>query len=189
MSKAIVIGASSGGIKMLETLLPALPKDFPIPIFIAIHLSPDAGGYLAQYLNEMSEITVMEAYDQAPIKPNHAYLAPANYHLLVENTETLALCVSEKVSYARPSIDVLFETAADTFRDGLLGIILSGANRDGCKGCLAIKEHGGLVIAMEPSTAVAPIMPQAVIDIGASDYIFSIDEIINYCLDLQCGYT
>ncbi|PKP53615.1 MAG: chemotaxis protein CheB [Bacteroidetes bacterium HGW-Bacteroidetes-1] len=175
--KTIVIGTSAGGFKALKTIITELPQSFCLPIIIVQHLSPQSDGFMAQYFNQISHLQVKEADSGEPIRPNHVYIAPANYHLLIEKDETLSLTVDEKVNYARPSIDVMFESAAMTFQNRLVAIILTGANDDGTKGICTIKRLGGLTIAQSPETAEVGVMPKAAIEAGCVDLILGLEEI------------
>ncbi|MCA9935081.1 MAG: chemotaxis protein CheB, partial [Anaerolineales bacterium] len=158
--KAVVVGVSAGGVEALSQLFADLPPHFPLAVLTVQHIHPDEGGALAAYLNNVSALPVSEALDKEPVQAGHIYLAPPNYHLLVERGETLALNVDERVNYARPSIDVLFESAAAVWREQLIGMVLTGTNRDGAKGLRRVHELGGLTIVEDPQTAVYPIMPQ-----------------------------
>lgn len=131
---AVVIGVSAGGIEALQILLSALPASFPLPIAIVQHRDPRADGFLAEYLDRMSSITVSEAEDKEPFCAGHAYLAPAGYHLHLESDRSLSLSVDPRVNYSCPSIDVLFESAADAFAESLIGIVLTGAMPMGRRG-------------------------------------------------------
>ncbi len=182
--KAVVIGASAGGMETLSSILTRLPSNFAVPILIVQHLSPESDGYMAKYLNEKSDIIVKEADDKEKIVPGTVYIAPPNYHLLIEKDETLSFTVENKVNYARPSIDVLFETAADLYQDTLIGIILTGANSDGSKGLKKIKEMGGLAIVQDPDTALVKSMPKAAIKETNVDYILSVDKITDKLIEL-----
>jgi len=175
--KALVIGTSAGGLKALKTLITALPSGFCLPIIVVQHLNPQSDGFMAHYLNQLSHMNVKEADSGEPIRSNHVYIAPANYHLLVEKDETLSLTVSEKVSYARPSIDILFESAAEVYLQCLIGIILTGANDDGSNGIIKIHSLGGLTIAQHPESAEVPIMPQSAINTGKVEMILHLEEI------------
>lgn len=183
--KAIVIGASAGGMEAIRSILINLPLKFEVPIVIVQHLSPNSNGYLIEYLNKECKLTVKEAEDKEKIVPGYVYIAPPNYHVLIENDTTLSLSVEEKVNYARPSIDVLFETAADAYGSELIGIILTGANNDGSKGLRKIKERGGLAIVQDPDTAEINSMPKAAIQLTDVDYILSIDEITKKVIELM----
>lgn len=183
--KAIVIGASAGGLKALQTIISAIPRGFSLPILIAQHLSPQSEGFMAHHLNQISHLQVKEADHGEPIHLFHIYIAPANYHLLVEKNETLSLSVEEKVNYARPSIDVLFESAALVFHKHLIGIILTGANNDGTVGMGLIKKLGGYTIAQSPDSAEVSIMPKAAIDSGCIDKIVSLENIADVLVQLN----
>lgn len=176
--KAIVIGTSAGGLRALKELFAALSADFAIPILVVQHLSPQSDGFMAHYLNQLSSLNIKEADAGELLQPNHAYIAPANYHLLVEKDYSLSLTVSEKVSYARPSIDVLFESAAEVFLHQLVGIVLTGANDDGAEGITRIHQLGGLTIAQNPAEAEVATMPNAAIATGEVELILNISEII-----------
>lgn len=182
--KAIVIGVSAGGLAVMKTLIPALPKDFPLPIIIVQHVRESGGDYLARSLNENSELTVCCALDKTDIEVGHVYVAPADYHLLIERDCSFSLSSDDKVRYSRPSIDVLFESAADAYGDNLTAIILTGANSDGTKGAETIKKYGGLVIVQDPDTAEASMMPRSVVNAGIADEVFSIEGLIAYLLNL-----
>lgn len=182
--KAVVIGASAGGLETIGALLTKLPSNFAAPIIIVQHLSPDSDGYMARYLNSKCNIIVKEADDKELIVAGTAYIAPPNYHLLVEKDGTLSFTVENKVNYSRPSIDVLFETAADLYQDALIGIILTGANSDGSKGLKRIKESGGLVIVEDPETALVESMPNAAIKETNVDYILSVDKITEKLIEM-----
>ncbi|WP_020585725.1 chemotaxis protein CheB [Desulfobacter curvatus] len=169
MFEAVVIGGSAGSIEVLISLLGNLPPDYPLPIVVAIHLHPSDQGDLARQMDSRTSIRVKEAREKHPIKPSSVYIAPADYHLLVEHDKTFALTVDDRVNYARPSIDVLFESAAFVYGEHLAGILLSGANNDGALGLAAIKRSGGLTVVQAPDTAQCPAMPQAAINIGCVD--------------------
>ncbi len=182
--KAVVIGASAGGLDALSRLLSGIPESFKLPVLIVQHLSPHSDNYLAQHLNNLSAYTVKEAEEKETISQHTAYIAPPNYHLLVEDNLTLSLSVSEKVNYARPSLDVLFETAAYAYGKGLICIVLTGANNDGSKGARTVKDFGGLVIVQDPDTAYVKTMPEAVIAIVKPDYILPIEKMPELLLNL-----
>jgi two-component system chemotaxis response regulator CheB len=174
--KAIVIGVSSGGVQALKLLLGRLPVNFPLPVLIVQHISPDAGNGMAKLLDNLCAIRVKEADEQEPIEPETVYLAPPNYHLLVERGGLLALSADPPVSYARPSVDVLFESAAAVFGPALIGIVLTGANYDGSEGARTIKKSGGTVIVQDPKDADTPQMPLAAIGATQPDYIVALAE-------------
>jgi two-component system, chemotaxis family, protein-glutamate methylesterase/glutaminase len=168
---AVAIGVSTGGLRALDTILRALPRDYPLPLLIVQHIDRDAGGALACLLDARCGLKVKEADDQDEIVPGTAYLAPANYHLLVESRERLSLSVDPLVSFARPSIDVLFESAADVFGPRLIGVVLTGANFDGSEGLKRVKARGGLAIVQEPADAEAAQMPRAALAATEVDHV------------------
>ena len=159
--RAVVIGASAGAVEALLKILPGLPGDYPLPLLIVVHLPPDRDSTLAALLNARCRITVKEAEDKEPIRPGTAYLAPPDYHLLVEPEFLLSLSNEEPVHYSRPSIDVLFQSAADAYGGALAGVILTGANSDGARGLRAVREAGGAAFVQAPEEADADAMPRA----------------------------
>jgi two-component system chemotaxis response regulator CheB len=177
MFKMIVIGTSMGGLSALEAILTTLPANFAVPIAIVQHISPDAGKHLIQHFQQTCHLSVKEAEDLETIQSHCIYFAPPGYHLMIEAGGTFSLCVGEKISYSRPSIDVLFHSAARIYHEQLLGIILTGANHDGTAGAKSIKSHGGTVIVQDPATAEAKYMPISAIKSGFYDKILSLDDI------------
>ena len=173
----IVIGVSAGGMEVLSKLLPSLPADFPLPVIIVQHLHKTSTGYYLEYYNEKCLLFVKEAKQNEIIKVGNIYFAPPDYHLLIENNKTFAISSDEKVNYSRPSIDILFESAADVYGEKLIGIILTGANNDGAEGMKIIKQKGGFTIAQNPLEAEFPVMPQSAIDTGTIDLILTLNEI------------
>jgi len=180
--RAVVIGASAGGLMALKKLLPALPVDFPCPVLIVQHISPMSDNYMSRMLDAASNIRVKEADEKEKLAAGVVYIAPPDYHLLVEADETLSLSADDKVNYSRPSIDVLFETAADTFGSQLVGIVLTGANADGAEGLLAIKKAGGYTLVQDPDDAESPAMPLAAIQLVKPHSILSLREVIRLLL-------
>ena len=173
----IVIGASAGGLKALTEILSSLSADFKLPIVIVQHLSPESMNLSVSQLDRISPLEVKEADDKELILPGFVYIAPPNYHLLLEKDHSIGLSVDPKVNFSRPSIDVLFETAAEAFAGELAAVVLTGANGDGTMGCRKIKEYGGIIIAQDPETAEVDVMPKSVIDNVGADYILSLSEI------------
>jgi two-component system chemotaxis response regulator CheB len=143
-------------------------------------MSPHSDNYMVRMLNELSTITVKEADEKEPVLPGVAYVAPPDYHLLVEQDFTLSLSVEEKVNYSRPSIDVLFETAADAYGPHLMGVVLTGANADGSNGLAYIKQKGGYAVVQKPEDAESPAMPRAAIEKASPDLVLSLPEIISF---------
>jgi two-component system chemotaxis response regulator CheB len=157
----IVVGTSWGGLAALGRLLDHLPDELDLPLVIAQHRGPGTlEGALEASLQRRVDRPVREVIDKDAIESGHVYLAPADYHLLVEHG-TFALSVDERVRHARPSIDVLFESAADAYGAAVIGVILTGANEDGAAGLARIEERGGVAIVQDPTTAEAPVMPRA----------------------------
>ena len=175
--EAVAIGVSAGGLQALLTLLPMLPAAFPLPIAIVQHIGGRSDGFMAEYLNQASKISVKEAEDKEPLYPGIAYLAPPGYHLLIEQERTFSLSVDPRVNYSCPSIDVLFESAAQAFGKSLIGIVLTGANADGAHGLKIIKERGGLAIVQNPETAESSAMSRAAISTVSVDYIVNLEHI------------
>jgi two-component system chemotaxis response regulator CheB len=180
----VAIGASWGGLHALETVLGALPAGFPAPIAIAQHRAPDAGsGALTRMLSVRSGLDVREAGDKDPIEPGRVYLAPPDYHLLVE-PGGFALSTDEHVQYSRPSIDVLFDTAADTYGPNLIAVVLTGANADGAYGIERVRRRGGATIVQDPETAEKRAMPDAAIATGAADRVVPLERIAPTLVEL-----
>jgi len=174
-SKIVVVGASTGGLKALQLLLSSLPAEFPLPIVIVQHRGADSET-LSGFLRASSQLHVKEPEDKEPIEAGTVYLAPRDYHLLIEN-RSFALSTESPVAYARPSIDVLFESAADEYEDATIGVILTGANRDGARGLMKIKARGGLTIVENPASATSREMPEAAIASSTVDWILPLQEI------------
>ena len=175
--RAVVIGVSSGGVQALKRLLGALPADFPLPLLIVQHISPEAGDGMARLLDDCCALSVKEADEQECVRAGWAYLAPPNYHLLVERDGLMELAADGYVSYARPSVDVLFESAAAAFGDAVIGVVLTGANFDGSRGLKAIKAAGGTAIVQDPLDAEASQMPQAALAATEPDHVAPLADI------------
>ena len=175
--RAVVIGASTGGVSALKILLGELPADFPVPVLVATHISPDSDDGLAVLLDTLCAIRVKEADEQESMVPGTVYLAPANYHLLVERGGNLALTIDPPVNFARPSVDVLFESAAEAYGPELIGIILTGAGSDGSKGLLKIKDRGGMAIVQTPADAEMDSMPRSALQLLKADHVVPLKEI------------
>jgi two-component system chemotaxis response regulator CheB len=175
--EAVVIGASAGGVQALSVLLPALPAHASTAILIVLHLPRDRPSLLADVFAHKCSLDVLEAQDKEPIVPGTVYFAPANYHLLVDQGPQLALSVDDLVHHSRPSIDVLFESAAEIYRNRLLGIILTGANEDGAQGLAAVHDSGGVTVVQEPATAHSPQMILSALKLRPPDHVLSLDGI------------
>jgi two-component system, chemotaxis family, protein-glutamate methylesterase/glutaminase len=175
--EAIVIGSSAGAITALTKLLPPLPRDCAVPIMIVVHQPADRTSTIANLFQARCSVTVKEAEDKEPLAAGTVYFAPPDYHLLVEPRRVLSLSSDEAVNYSRPAIDVLFESAADVFGPGLLGIVLTGANHDGAKGLRAICDAGGQALVQSPETAEARTMPEAALAACSKASALSLEEI------------
>lgn len=175
--QVVLIGCSCGGLEALEKIFTSLPKSFPAPIIVCQHLAPDSGEYLVKYISKWTNMSVWEACSDMAIKPGNIYFAPGGYHLLIEANHQFSLDVSEKVSYCRPSIDVLLTSALAVYKSHILAILLSGANEDGCMGTEQIFDKNGLIIVQDPETAKCPELPRAIINTKKYHYILSPQEI------------
>jgi two-component system chemotaxis response regulator CheB len=187
----IVVGCSLGGMHAMQAILHGLPPRFCVPIVVAQHRHKHSNEGLPAFLRRETDLRVVDADDKLWIEPGNVYLAPADYHLLVDRVDgrgELNLSVDEAVRYSRPSIDILFESAADAYGAEVVGIILTGANEDGARGAQRIKRRGGVVIAQDPATAEAPAMPQAAIDTKAVDRILRLEDIASHLVEL-CQLT
>lgn len=158
---AVAIGTSAGGVQALSRILPGIPADFAQPVLIVVHVPARRGNALVELFDSKCSLQVKEAEDKEPLEPGTVYFAPPDYHLLVEQTGDLALSSDEAVHYSRPSIDVLFESAADAWGAGLAGVILTGANDDGAAGLAAVARAGGFAMVQDPTQAAASAMPEA----------------------------
>ena len=183
--EAIVIGASSGGMSALKFIFSALPADFNTPIIIVQHISPRSDNQWIEFLNDKSNLNLKEADEKEKIENENVYIAPANYHLMIEKEKTFSLTIDERINYARPSIDVLFESAAEAYKNKLIGVVLTGSNNDGTNGIKRIKEFGGLAIVQNPETAESSYMPASAIAAIKPDYILSLEEIIELLIKLD----
>jgi two-component system, chemotaxis family, protein-glutamate methylesterase/glutaminase len=175
--EALVIGASAGAVEALKRLLPVVPSAARIPVVVVVHLPPNRTSLLPEVFAPRCLAQVREPEDKQPAAAGTIWFAPPNYHLLLERDRTFSLSVDEPVRFSRPSIDVLFESAADAFGSKLCAIVLTGANDDGAQGARAIHAAGGLVIVQNPDTAEAREMPNAAIALANPQVIASLAEI------------
>jgi two-component system chemotaxis response regulator CheB len=171
----VVVGASTGGLKALQVLLSGLPAEFSLPVVIVQHRGRDMETGLCEFLARSSRLPVTEPEDKETVLAGRAYLAPRDYHLLIESG-SFALSTDAPVGFARPSIDVLFESAADEYQARTIGVILTGANCDGARGLAAIKAHGGLTLVEDPATAASREMPDAAINLTKVDRILPLQD-------------
>ncbi|KAB8145011.1 chemotaxis protein CheB [Chloroflexia bacterium SDU3-3] len=182
----VVVGTSQGGLNALIQLLGGLDASFPLPLAVAQHRSPEDGHGLADFLSQHSPLPVVEVEDKSPITPGQVALAPADYHLMIDGT-TYALSTEAPVNSARPSIDVLFETAALALGARAVGIILTGASHDGAAGLAAIKRAGGVAVVQTPASAESRTMPEAAIHATSVDHLLPLDEIAPLLQRLRHG--
>lgn len=182
--RAIVIGASAGGVQALSRILPALPARFSIPVLVVVHVPRRKDNALVELFGAKCAVDVKEAEDKEVLDGGTIYFAPADYHLLVEGDGSISLSSEEAVNHSRPAIDVLFETAADAFGPALTGIVLTGANHDGAQGLKAIGAAGGVAIVEAPETAEVPTMPAAALEQCPSARAMSFDQITTYLQEL-----
>lgn len=185
--RAIVIGVSAGGFRALSMVLPQLQKKLPLPVLVVQHLSPVSDSYLVEHLQQLCRVKVKLAEDKEPAEAGVVYLAPPDYHLLVETDYSLALSLENRVNYSRPSIDVLFASAAEVYQDGLVGVVMTGANADGAQGLARIKECGGLTVVQAPETAEVAIMPMAALEAVAVDHVVPLDRLGRFLNSLAMG--
>ena len=174
---AIVIGASAGGIEALSRLLPALPARLLAPVFVVLHLPRDRRSLLVEIFAPKCAVPVREAEDKDPVAAGTVYFAPPDYHLLVDSGPQLSLSVDDPVHYSRPSIDVLFQSAADIYQSRLLGMVLTGGNQDGAAGLAAVRAAGGLTLVQDPAEAQLALMPRSALQHGPADFVLPLEEI------------
>lgn len=180
MFELVAIGTSAGGLNALKKIIPKLPGKICYAVIVVQHIHEDADNYIVEFLNKKSAVLVKEADEKEIIEPGTVYIAPPGYHLLVEADKTFSLSVDPPVNFSRPSIDVLFNSAAEVYSDKMIGVILTGANADGAKGLRTIKQSGGLSIVQQPEEAESKMMPQSAISETSVDHIFSLEEIAEF---------
>lgn len=182
----VAVGTSRGGFQALTVLLGGLPNDFPLPVAVVQHRSHEDSEDLAPLIRSYVRLPVIEVEDKEELKGGHIYVCPSNYHLLVERGY-FALSTDAPVTYARPSIDVLFESAADSYGEGVVGVLLTGMGRDGATGLTKIKERGGLAIVQDPKSAESQSMPEAAISSVAVDRVLPLGDIAPFLVDVCAG--
>jgi two-component system, chemotaxis family, protein-glutamate methylesterase/glutaminase len=176
--EAIAIGASFGGVEALRQVLPALPAGCGISVFVVLHLPRDRDSLLVEIFAPLCRLAVREVLDKDPVAPDTIYFAPPNYHLLLDHGPQLALSMDEPVEFSRPSVSVLFETAAAVYGPRLLAVILTGAGNDGSEGMAAVHAAGGLTLIQQPGSARMPSMPAAALQRAGADFVLTLDEIM-----------
>lgn len=178
--KVLIIGGSAGSLEVLLQIIPKLTNIKPFALILVLHRKSSEDSTLEELISLKTTIPVKEVEDKTALIPGSIYIAPADYHLLFEKDCTLALDISEKIHYSRPSIDVAFESAAEVYGKTLVAILLSGANADGTKGLKAVKNYGGKAIVQDPATADMPFMPQSAVDNVVIDKILNVEEMTAY---------
>jgi two-component system, chemotaxis family, protein-glutamate methylesterase/glutaminase len=179
-NKAIIIGGSAGSFQVVTKILASLPKDFSIPLFLCLHRLKHVRSGFVEALSIKSALPIVEPYDKEHIRPGKIYLAPANYHMYFELGNTFGLSTEDPVNHSRPSIDLSFISAAYVYKNKLIGIILSGANRDGAYGLKKVKDSGGIAIVQDPDECQVKTMTAASIQMTPVDHVYNTDQIINY---------
>lgn len=183
--KAIVIGGSAGSFQGVSKILHSLPKNFELPIILCLHRLKHVRNGFVEALNIKSNVEVEEPYDKAFVRRNKVYLAPANYHLSIEYGYTFSLSTEEMMNNSRPSIDITLESAAQTYGNRLIGILLSGANKDGALGMKKIYQKGGITVVQDPAECLIDTMPAAALKETPIHYTLTVDEIIKFLLELH----
>lgn len=184
MYDLIVIGSSTGGIEAIITILAGLPDNFKVPIVFVQHQDRNSQSNLSNILKNRFAFEFVDVEDKLKIEKAKMYLAPPDYHLQIEMNKTFSLSLDEPVHYSRPSIDVLFETAAEVYRSNLIGVLLTGANSDGADGLLRIQENGGYVLVQDPSTAISAEMPKSGINATHTEHIYYLQDIATQLLKI-----
>ena len=175
--QAVVIGASAGGLQALAELLPAFSDRTVAAVFVVLHIPRDRPSLLTELFAPKCALEVREAQDKEPVAPGTVYFAPPNYHLLVDDGPQLALSADDLVHHSRPSIDVLFESAAEVYAGRLLGVLLTGANEDGAEGLAAVHDAGGFTVVQEPETAQASTMVLSAMQLRSPDFVLPLGRI------------
>jgi two-component system chemotaxis response regulator CheB len=174
---ALVIGASSGGVEALSMVLPALPADLALPVVVVLHVPRDRSSQLAPIFREKCVVAVEEAQDKLPAQAGTIYFAPPDYHVLLDPGPVLALSADPPVNFSRPSIDVLFESAADLLGGRVMAMLLTGASQDGARGIDAVRRAGGVTAVQDPDSAAASLMPHEALQRGPVDYVLPLPQL------------
>ena len=183
--KAVIIGGSAGSFQVVTKILSSLSDKFPLPVLLCLHRLKHVRSGFVEALMLKSNIPIEEPTDKETLKPGRAYLAPANYHMFLELPNRIALSTDEPVNHSRPAIDLSFLTAANAYRDKLIGIILSGANRDGALGLKSVADKGGVTIVQDPNDCEVRIMTESAMKLTSVDHVLNTDQIIRFLLKLK----
>lgn len=187
--KAVVIGGSAGSFQGIVKILSSIPENFTLPIILCLHRLKHVRNGFTEALSIKSKKPVLEPYDKENIRKGKVYLAPANYHMMVELGNSFSLSTEDMVNNSRPSIDITLETAAYVYKDKLIGILLSGANRDGALGMKRIKDRGGLTLVQDPAECMIDTMPTAALALTEIDHVLKVDEIVQFLNELDKQYS
>lgn len=185
MYRALIIGGSAGSFQVITKILSTLPANFPLPVLLCLHRLKHVRSGFVEALSIKSALPVVEPDDKDPIRAGKAYLAPANYHMFIELGNRIALSTEPPVNHSRPSIDLSFVTAGQVYREKIIGIILSGANKDGAFGMKKIKDYGGLTIVQDPEECQVKTMTEAALRLTSVDHVMKTDEIIKFLQNLN----
>lgn len=181
----VVIGCSVGGMRALEAILSKLPLCYNLAVVVVQHRLADPDSFFVTHLANCCEVNVKEAEEKEVLISGTVYIAPAGYHLLIEEDKTFSLSIDPLINYSIPSIDVLFETAAEVYEEKVVGVVLTGANSDGAEGLATIKKYGGLTIVQDPETAEGSAMPRFAIEKAKIDYIIPLGKIGDFLVQLD----
>ncbi|WP_449468251.1 chemotaxis protein CheB [Stenotrophomonas humi] len=182
----VVVGCSAGGLSALHVMLGGLSGPLSVPMVVVCHSGSEDMRVFCELLESRSGLPVQEAEERLLPEPGNIYVAPAGYHLLLERDKRFALSVDPRVAFSRPSIDVLFESAAEVWRHGVLAVLMTGANADGAEGCATVRRAGGTVVVQDPDTAQVPVMPAAALELAGADYCLPLPE-ISLLLESLCS--
>lgn len=183
--EALMIGASAGGVSALISLLGELPADYRLPVVVLLHLPDDRHSELAHVLQRRLALQVKEAEGGELLQPGWVYVAPPGYHLLVERERSFSLSREAPLHHSRPSIDVLFDTAADAYGAGLAAVLLTGANHDGAAGLATVKARGGMTLVQDPHDAQVPTMPEAALALHTPDHVLALPQLSTLLKELD----
>ncbi len=175
--KLIVIGGSAGSLQGVLKILAYIKEGFPVPVLLVLHRNVQFDSSLEELLSARTGLIAKEIDEKDRIEPGYVYISPADYHVLIENDHSFSLDESEKVNFSRPSIDVVFSSAAAVYKNSLVAILLSGANADGTEGLIAVKEKGGMVVIQDTDEAIVPFMPQFALRHVKADHVLTVSEI------------
>jgi two-component system chemotaxis response regulator CheB len=180
----LVIGGSAGSLQVILEFIPFIKQTLSFPILLVLHRKPSPDSTLAELLSFKTRLPVKEAEEKEELLPGNIYIAPAEYHVLIEDDHTITLDASEKINYSRPSIDVSFKSAADVYRGQLVAVLLSGANADGADGLQYVQALGGTTVVQNPATAEVGLMPQLALNQAATNYIFNSNQLAGFINNL-----